>query len=666
MIYFISIIVIVLTIFFYRNTVPQIDKSKRTLLVFLRSSSLIIILILLLNPILYLVRSELNKPEIIILNDVSDSMFLISADSTKIDRLISFKRSLLEKYSSGDYKILNYDFAAGLKGNSSNTFLIKTLEDLLKTHKTQNIDEIFLFSDGWLHDESMNALKNLEIPISTFYPDYVSTEFDLEIKTLKFNRTFFQDELNTIIVDLAAENYSGKAKLNFFVENQLISSKNIDFSESNFQQVFFEHSFNNTGLYPIEFSLIPEIENEINTANNFYPSAINVLKEKSKILIISDKLTWDVKFQQEALKRNQRWKTEFLLKQNILKSKNKNVDLEDQIQNTDVVILINNSALHLTAEEGVLIQNHLNRGGGLFLQGRILQELENIIPATDAGINRIFSGNLLFTKESSKYESFNFPESNISKDIPPVRYFYVNSKLQSEILAEINNENRSAAILFSEFNQGKILYFTFLDLWKWQMRENDSYYQNFISDLCDWLGQSQTNRFISFTNKNSYFTGETIRIDLQAFDEKLNVITNLNAKLTLTNKNNELIEEQYMNSGEDGYFLDLTDLPADEYSYTIIDEERSQQTSGKFIVTEDNPENRDKDFNTPLLAFISEISGGHMYSQDKLESLSVPQAEINRTEFKIELPVYKKWYLIAFFLISFCLEIFLRKRWGLL
>jgi len=666
MIYFLSIIVILLTILFYKNTVPQINTSRRALLIFLRSSSLIIILILLLNPILYLIRSELNKPEIIILNDVSDSMFLISEDSTKIDRLTPFKSSLLEKYSSGDYNIHNYDFAAGLEGNSSNTFLIKTLDNLLKKHKAENIEEIFLFSDGWLHDESLNALKNLEIPISTFYPDYVSTEFDLEIKTLKFNRTFFQDEINTIIVDLAAENYTGKAKLNFFVENQLISSKNIDFNENNFQQVFFEHSFNNTGLYPIEFSLIPEIENEINTANNFYSSAINVLKEKSKILIISDNLTWDVKFQQEALKTNQRWKTEFLLKQNILKSKNDSIDLEERIQNTDVVILINNNALSLTAEEQELIQNHLNRGGGLFLQGRIIPELGNIFPATDTGIKRIFSGNLIFTKESSKYESFNFPQSNLSKDIPPIRYFYVNSKLQSEILAEINNENRSPAILFSEFNQAKILYFAFLDLWKWQMREKDSNYQNFISDLCKWLGQSQTNRFISFTNKNSYFTGETIRIDLQAFDEKLNPIIQLNAKLTLTNKHNELIEEQYMNSGEDGYFLNLTDLPADEYSYTILDEERSQQTSGKFIVTEDNPENRDKDFNIPLLAFISEISGGKMYSEEKLKSFSAPPAESNHTEFKIEIPIYRKWYLIAFFLISFCLEIFLRKRWGLL
>jgi hypothetical protein len=30
------------------------------------------------------------------------------------------------------------------------------------------------------------------------------------------------------------------------------------------------------------------------------------------------------------------------------------------------------------------------------------------------------------------------------------------------------------------------------------------------------------------------------------------------------------------------------------------------------------------------------------------------------------IPLYRKWYIITLFLLSFCVELYLRKRWGLL
>jgi len=341
------------------------------------------------------------------------------------------------------------------------------LNQIIKKQKADYVKKIFLFSDGWFHDDNLNAVKDLEIPVITFDPEFSSTEFDIEIKGLKFNRTFFRDELNSFIIDLAANNYSDKAKLDFFIKDQLIESRPIDFTEKKFQQIFIEYSFNNTGLYPIEFRLVPDIEGEKNTANNFYPSAVNVLKEKSKILIISDKLTWDVKFLQDALKENQRWHTEFLLKHNTLKFKNRIVILSEKIENTEVIVLINNSDLLLSNDEQELIVNHVKRGGGLLIQGKPVKDLDEIMPSGDAVINRTFSSTIYFTESSNKYESFNFEGSDISNDIPPVKYYYVNPKLQTDILAGINNEERSPAILFNEYEQGKILYFTFLDLWKW-------------------------------------------------------------------------------------------------------------------------------------------------------------------------------------------------------
>jgi hypothetical protein len=666
MIYILSLIAAALAVLFYKNTIPQISSSQRILLIVLRSISLIVILILLINPILYLIRSELNRSKIIILNDVSESMFIINEDSTKTDRINQFDQILADKFTDSDCDVVHLDFASGLQKNPANTYLIPTLEELVKSQKSSNIEEIYLLSDGWFQDDDLNAVNDLEIPISTFDPQFSSSDFDLEIKTLKFNRTFFKDELNTFIVDLAAENYSEKAELNFYVKNELIKSVEIDFSEDKFQQIFFDHSFNNPGLFPVEFKLTTASKNESNQANNFFPSAVNVLKDKTRILIISDKLSWDVKFLKDAVMRNPRWQAKFLLKDQGLKFKTAPVFLDDEMENTEVLLLINNHSLSFTQLEKQLIYNHVERGGGVFLQGKPISSLGDLMPVIDTGIDRIFSSTIYFTEDSDKYESFNFSNPEVSKNIPPVRYFYVDPKLQSEVLAGINNEAKSPAIVFTQFEKGKILYFSFFDLWKWQLHEGDDTYRKFVNDLLNWVGMGNADRFISFTDKNSYFTGEIVRVDLQAFDEKLSRLKDLNAKLTLTKREGKIVFENYLDYGEDGYFSEITDLEAGEYSYLINDEVHQQQTSGRFIVTEDNAEKRDKGFNIPLLAFISEVTGGKIYTKANVDEIRIPETTLKTITKKLEIPIYRKWYLIACFLICFCLEIFLRKRWGLL
>jgi len=31
-----------------------------------------------------------------------------------------------------------------------------------------------------------------------------------------------------------------------------------------------------------------------------------------------------------------------------------------------------------------------------------------------------------------------------------------------------------------------------------------------------------------------------------------------------------------------------------------------------------------------------------------------------------DIPLYRKWYVLTLFIVAFCLELFFRRRWGLL
>jgi len=606
------------------------------------------------------------KPEILILSDISASMEQEQNSISKTGALQQFKEVMKKKSSAKNYKILDFKFASGLNGSRSSTDLSRTLSEISAKHELSHVKNILLFSDGWFKDENLNILENIDIPVYTFSPEFKTIDFDLQISRLKYNKTTYTEEITPLQVDVSSENYEGKARLSLEIDTRKIQTEEIDFSSGNYQQIFFEHNFQKTGLIPFEVIILPDSTGEIDTENNRFPAAIQVLDKRSKILVISDKLNWDAKFIIDTIQKNPRWDAEFLLKDKILKKGKTRVSLQDRIESVKVLILVNSHNLNFNNQEIEIIKSYTKNGGGLFLQGNLISKLEELFPAKKSNIRKPFSSNFYFTKESEQYKSFHFEDQDAADNIPPVDYYYVEPKLQAKVLAKVENEEQSPAILFQEYEDGKILYFAFSNLWKWQLWDMDENYTEFISDLCSWLGRRSSDRFVSYIDKNSYFAGENIKFRLHAYDEKLSPMRDLNAKLIIRNADNKVVLEKYLIAGEDRYFLEIESPDAGKYLYKISDENSGLETEGEFLVTADNPENRDRGFNIPLLSYIALKTGGKVISEKELEEFDLQKAIMKNKELRTEIPIYKKWFIIAIFLVSFCLELYLRKRWGLL
>ena len=101
-----------------------------------------------------------------------------------------------------------------------------------------------------------------------------------------------------------------------------------------------------------------------------------------------------------------------------------------------------------------------------------------------------------------------------------------------------------------------------------------------------------------------------------------------------------------------------------KYKFEISDKTSHSQTEGEFMISQYSPESRDNGINISLLSYISNKTYGKLIDDPDL--LEIPTAEKEITKIRSEIPIYKKWYLITFFLLVFCTELFLRKRWGLL
>ena len=663
---FILIIAIIIVILYYKRTIPEISQKQKIFLTFLRSISIIILIILLFNPILNFTKEFEKKSIHVILNDTSLSMTKTDSIKTELSKIAD---NIEKKYLKFDYRVENLNFANGIEGDLQNTNLTKSLNDIGKNYDISDIESITLISDGWFADDNFDILENYNFRINCVTKDYKIEYSDLEITNVDHNKTAYTDEIFPLSIDIYSNNYQGKAKLLFSVREKIISEKEVDFSQENYQQINFEHKFENEGLYPINFKLVPTEEIfETNSVNNSFPLAIDVMKSKSEFLIITDQLNWDVKFINNVIKTNKRWKSQVLtLKKENLYKNGERVILRNMITDKlKTIIISSQNKTEFSSTMTALINNFVEKGGGLVFFGKPDNSLSSILPISPSNIPQDFKGQFTLTETANKYNSFNQLDKNTLYNIPEIKYFYVSAKLEAEILAHINNSEKSPAIIYNNKKNGKVLALAFNNLWRWQLWIEDSDYQNFINSILAWMRNRAQDNFMAYPKKNSFFSGEMVSIFLNAYDERMQFQENLNAKITIRDSSSKKVESGFMKKANKKYKYEINRLLPGKYTFKVTDSQRNRTTDGNFIVNESSTELRHFGFNETVLNYISENTGGKMLLADKTKDFKPTPAISKSVVQDIEIPLYKKYYFILAFLIAFLLEIFLRKRWGLL
>jgi hypothetical protein len=262
------------------------------------------------------------------------------------------------------------------------------------------------------------------------------------------------------------------------------------------------------------------------------------------------------------------------------------------------------------------------------------------------------------------FAAFSIPSEELNQ-IPPVDYYYLTASAQAEILAVMDNAQKSPAIAVSSAYGGKVAGFSFLNLWRWQMQSNSNAYKSFTSDVITWLSNRSAGQMTALYEP-SYYLDEPIEIKLTAIDDVRRVRSNLAPRITVFNADNDSVYSDFLVQDKEGYRIQFRLNEPDSYRFTIKDLSSNQSTSGRFIIGSQNLETRDLGYNVQLLGWIAAQSGGRLFDlENSLDFKPVKAIEVNRIE-KNEFPLYKKWYLVCLFIIVFCLELFFRRRWGLL
>ncbi|MDD3235484.1 MAG: hypothetical protein PHH43_04080 [Candidatus Cloacimonetes bacterium] len=659
----IALFTLLISGFYNYRSHPEMPVSRRWLLFGLRCISLGIILLLLISPILYYIQRKSLAPQIVVLEDTSLSMSLKHGATSKAAYLKPSIAKLRSRFIDAGYEVIEHRFAKGLEGDNNSSLLGESLNQLSKDKGITNLAGIILASDGWLQDESLAAAMQLGQPFYVLADSSKNLSPDLEVSTVHSNRYAYRNEPNTIRADFISENYNGAAEARLIVGNSVISRQSLKLEAGKAQSVDFANRFNQTGFFTWKVELSP-LAGEIRLSNNSFPGAIEVLSEKERIVLISDKPAWDNKFILDAIASNPRWEVQSYLNRSGKLYSGENLVTKLSGDNLAALVIINNGMVKLDSYTLSFINGAQAKGVGIMYQGLPVEELNAVLPLKKSNIVTLYQGFINPSAAAVNYPMLS-PITDNAQDLPPVDYYYVTANSGAEILASMNNPQNSPAIAVKNIGGARSIAFSTLNLWRWQLQSKDEGYNKLVSNCLTWLSNKSTSGFDAIYNR-SYLNGEEIRIKLRVEDDIRQRRLDVNPRIRIVDKNSKEVINDFLTREDDEYSFKAELKEPGTYSFEISDKESGKSSKGKFELNASSLENKDYGYNLPLLSWLASQNNGKMLLNPELDTFSVVPAVKEILISRREIALYKKWYILALFILAFCIELYLRRRWGLL
>jgi hypothetical protein len=228
------------------------------------------------------------------------------------------------------------------------------------------------------------------------------------------------------------------------------------------------------------------------------------------------------------------------------------------------------------------------------------------------------------------------------------------------------NKNRSLAILG-------------YGLWRWDMLSDaesgtDQMLEHFISNAIRWLTTQEDSRKIRVQPSQHIFTTQdAIEFTAQVYDDNFQPINDAQVEVHIQNgSETSSLVLNALGSGQ--YQNEAASLKAGDYKFTATVMENGAafgKDQGTFSVGRFNEEFLETRMNKSLLQQIAIQTGGQYYDSDNFGSLAhtitrMPNFKPRDISKSAEIEIWNSRWMLAFVIIIFALEWFLRKRNGML
>ncbi len=646
-------------------------SSKDYILFSLRALAGFMLLLILINPKITSVDYEIDKTELILLTDNSQSISYLNAEdgirdiSESIAGNDRINRNFeVSRLSFGDRVALN----DSLNFSAAQTDIYAALSETEGVFPNSNYI-VVLLSDG---NQSLGRdfryfkKKSGTDVFPVIFGDTTRYK-DLSVERINANRYAFLNNRFPVEVFL---NYSGsepvEANFNIRSGETIIYKQRLKFSrDSQSAVVRTELPANSLGIktYAIE---IERLSDEKNVVNNEQKFAIEVIDERTSVLILSDIAHPDLGALQKAIGSNQQRSVD------IKYLSDKNLKLTDY----QLVILyqINRKFKEEIAEILEKDLNYLMITGsktdwvylntlGLGYSKNATSQPQEIFPV----YNPVFS--------SFQFEDIGFP------DFPPLVDKFGELQIDQNrfnimLFQELQGVETGEPLIGVTRDMPKSGFIFGENIWRWRAKsylDSRSFeeFDNFMGKLVQNLASKRSRQRLTVDADNFYYANQNVIILAQFFDENYHFDPGANLKVTVLNKEtkDEFTSDLVLKNNL--YQFDGGDLEPGEYTFNIDVNGKSISRSGSFEVIQYNSEQRFVSSNLSGMQSFAINNATTLYYPDTVEDL----VNTLLTDDKYK-PVQKSrqktvplidWYYLLFVLILIlAVEWFYRKYLGLI
>lgn len=665
-----GIVALGIAVFMYISKNKSMSKLNM-LFSFLRFLSVFAILLLIVNPSFDQTKLSTEKPNLVFAIDNSSSIKHLKQDGALINFIDEVKNNPdiqnkfnLDFFSFGE----NLNQLDSITFNDKQTNISKAFRQLNEIYK-QTISPTLIITDGnqtYGNDYQFSYI-NYKQPIFPIILGDTITHTDLKIQQLNVNRYAFLKNRFPVEAILV---YNGNTAIqsNFIVKsgNTTLYSKKVNFSKNNNSRVInFTLPANKVGVSSYTATITP-LDSEKNKINNSKNFAVEVINQKTKIAIVSSFSHPDLGALKKSIETNEQRSVDILEPKQLI----------NQINDFQLFILYqpNNNFNNLIDGINTLNKNKFIITGpktDLRFLNRISNDYNFDITGQTENYQAYLNINYApFLIDNLNFESFPPLLSNYGEIKFNTIYETVLNKsvkgiaLEEPLLATFETNGKREAILFGE------------QIWQWRAQsylneKTFDNFDNFIGKLIQYLASTKKKSRLNIDYETFYNGNNNIIIKAEFFDKNYVFDTREALNITVIDKISKAKTNLPLILKNNNYQVDLSNLPASEYSFTIKASNENISKSGNFQILEYNVEQQFLNADVTKLQQLATNSAGKSYFINDTKKIINDLLNDNRfipiqKSSKNTIPLIDWKYLLGIIAFSLGVEWFLRKYNGLI
>ncbi|MGM0933883.1 MAG: VWA domain-containing protein [Bacteroidota bacterium] len=647
-------------------------KNQRDKYVFfgLRALTVFILLLLLINPKITTTSYQVEKPNLILAADNSASIAYLNQGDTLRNLINSLENN---KRLQERFDISKFSFGRDIQLNDSLNFsetqtdinkALSKVRDLFRSKKTA----VVLLSDGnqtlgrdYRYFKSSPGQYVMPMVLGD-----TASYADLEINRLNVNRYAFLDNRFPVEVII---NYTGQEPVSTRFElrsgESVLYTQDLNLGpESTSAIINTTLPANRLGVLTYEAVIAPQAS-EKNKENNHRKFAVEVIDERTRVLLLSDISHPDLGTIKKSVESN------------------RHRELEIKFVGKDNYVL----------QDYQLVMLYQPNAG--FRE--VLDELKSdnissfIITGTKTDWRFLNSRQALFRKDftaqpqeieaifNPDFSRFQFENIGFN-DFPPLLDMFgeiAPNGLDPLLFQKIANvETTQPLLAIAESRENKIGVLFGEGIWRWRAkawRDSGSFesFDDFLGKIIQNLASQKQRERLTIDYESFYYGNDLITLTARYFDE--NYIFDPGASLNIRIENTETGD--VLQSGlvlrNNSYVLDLENLPEGDYEFILKEENTGLSKTGEFNIVASDVETQFASANLDKLQFFAKNNNEEVYYVNNSKALIFRL--LNDENF---IPVQKShqknvplvnWYNLLFLLVALlAAEWFFRKYRGLI